>query len=114
MDLLLAAKDVGRRGRAIGIDMTESMRERALASARIAGIGNVEVRLGDAMSLPLDDTSVDVVISNGVLNLVPDKHIGYSEVFRVLKTGGRFLYADIVVGAELSESIRRNVDLWTG
>ena len=65
------------------------------------------------MSLPLDDASVDVVISNGVLNLVPDKSVAYGEVLRVLKPGGRFLYADIVVASELSESIRRNVDLWT-
>jgi arsenite methyltransferase len=114
MDLLLAATDVGLGGRAIGVDMTESMREKALASARIAGLTNVEVLPGDAMSLPLDNETVDVVISNGVLNLVPDKHVAYSEVFRVLKPGGRFLYADIVVGNELSESIRRNVDLWTG
>jgi ubiquinone/menaquinone biosynthesis C-methylase UbiE len=114
MDLLLAATDVGKQGRAIGIDMTESMREKALSSARIAGLENVEVRLGDAMSLPLADETFDVVISNGVLNLVPDKLVAYSEVLRILKPGGRFLYADIAVGSELSESIRRNVDLWTG
>jgi arsenite methyltransferase len=114
MDLLLAAKSLGKRGRAIGIDMTESMKEKALAAARIAGLENVEVRLGDAMSLPLDSESVDVVISNGVLNLVPDKSVAYGEVFRVLKPGGRFLYGDIVVACELSESIRRNIDLWTG
>ncbi len=114
MDLLLAAKDVGPRGRAIGVDMTESMRQTAMSAARAAGLENVEVRLGDAMSLPLDNRTVDVVISNGVLNLVPDKLAAYGEVFRVLKPGGRFLYADIVVGSELSESTRRNVDLWTG
>jgi arsenite methyltransferase len=114
MDLLLAAKAVGPRGRAIGIDMTDSMREIAIAAARIAGFENVEVRQGDAMSLPLDDESVEVVISNGVLNLVPDKSVAYAEVFRILKPGGRFLYADITVGTELSESTRRNVDLWTG
>ena len=66
------------------------------------------------MSLPLDEASADVVISNGVLNLTPDKSVAYGEAFRVLKPGGRFLYADIVVGSELSESIRRDVDLWTG
>ena len=66
------------------------------------------------MSLPLDDASADVVISNGVLNLTPDKTIAYGEVFRVLKPGGRFLYADIIVGSELAESVRRDVDLWTG
>jgi SAM-dependent methyltransferase len=114
MDLLLAAKAVGPRGRAIGVDMTEARAEKARASARAAGLENVEVRIGDAMSLPLDDASVDVVISNGVLNLTPDKSIAYGEVFRVLKPGGRFLYADIVVGHELSESVRRDIDLWTG
>ena len=114
MDLLLAARSVGPRGRAIGVDMTEAMAEKARASARGAGLENVEVRIGDAMSLPLDDASVDVVISNGVLNLTPDKSVAYGEVFRVLKPGGRFLYADIIVGHELSESVRRDIDLWTG
>ena len=114
MDLLLAAKSTGPRGRAIGVDMTSAMADRAMRSARAAGLQNVEVRLGDAMSLPLDDESVDVAISNGVLNLVPDKSVAYGEVLRVLKPGGSFLYADIVVASELSESIRRNVDLWTG
>ena len=114
MDLLLAAKAVGPRGRAIGVDMTEAMAEKARASARGAGLENVEVRIGDAMSLPLDDASVDVVISNGVLNLTPDKAVAYGEVFRVLKPGGRFLYADIIVGHELSESVRGDIDLWTG
>jgi arsenite methyltransferase len=114
MDLLLAAADVGATGRALGVDMTESMRKKTLESARISGLANVEVLPGDAMSLPLDNQTIDVVISNGVLNLVPDKQAAYSEVFRVLKPGGRFLYGDIVVGSELSESIRKNVDLWTG
>ena len=114
MDLLLAAKSAGPRGRAIGIDMTEAMIEKAHASARAAGLDNVEVRLGDAMSLPLEDSSADVVISNGVLNLTSDKSVAFGEVFRVLKPGGRFLYADIVVASELSESTRNDVDLWTG
>ena len=114
MDLLLAAKSAGPRGRAIGIDMTEAMAEKARASARAAGLDNVEVRLGDAMSLPLEDSSADVVISNGVLNLTSDKSVAFGEVFRVLKPGGRFLYADIVVASELSESTRNDVDLWTG
>jgi SAM-dependent methyltransferase len=114
MDLLLAAKSVGRRGRAIGVDMTEAMAEKARASARAAGLENVDVRLGDAMSLPLDDASVDVVISNGVLNLTSDKSVAYGEVFRVLRPGAKFLYADIIVANELSESIRKDIDLWTG
>ncbi|MEK6608136.1 MAG: methyltransferase domain-containing protein [Myxococcota bacterium] len=114
MDLLLAARSVGPSGRAIGVDMTEAMAERARASAKAAGLGNVEVRLGDAATLPLEDGCVDVVISNGVLNLTPDKSVAYGEVFRVLRPGGRFLYADIVVASELSESVRRDVELWTG
>jgi SAM-dependent methyltransferase len=114
MDLLLAARAIGQRGHAIGVDMTESMAERARAGARAIGLANVEVRLGDALSLPIDSQSVDVVISNGVLNLTPDKDVAFSEVFRVLKPGGQFLYADIVIASELSESIRRNIDLWTG
>lgn len=114
MDLLLAARTVGPRGRAIGVDMTEAMASRARAGARNAGLDNVEVRIGDAMSLPLDDASVDVVISNGVLNLTPDKSVAYREVYRVLRPGGRFLYADIALGAELSEATRRDIDLWTG
>ena len=114
MDLLLAAKSVGPRGRAIGVDMTEAMAEKAREAARAARLENVEVRLGDAMALPLDDASVDVVISNGVLNLTPDKSVTFGEVFRVLRPGGRFLYGDIVVASERSEGIRRDIDLWTG
>lgn len=114
MDLLLAAREVGPAGRAIGVDLTEAMVGRARAAAAAAGLAHVEVRLGDAMALPLDDASVDVVITNGVLNLTPDKRKAYGEVLRVLRPGGRFLYGDIVVAAELSESIRRDIDLWTG
>jgi SAM-dependent methyltransferase len=114
MDLLLAARHVGPRGAAIGVDMTPAMAERARTSAAKAGLHNVEVRLGDALKLPVDDESVDVVISNGVLNLVPDKEAAFSEVARVLKPGGRLQLADIVVENELSERIRSDVDLWTG
>lgn len=114
MDLLLAAQAVGPRGRAIGVDMTEAMAERARVGARATGLDNVEVRIGDALALPVESETVDFVISNGVLNLTPDKRQAFGEVFRILKPGGQFLYGDIIVTNELSESIRRNIDLWTG
>jgi ubiquinone/menaquinone biosynthesis C-methylase UbiE len=114
MDLMLAAEAVGPNGRAIGVDTTEAMAARARAGARALGLANVEVRLGDAMSLPVESESVDLVISNGVLNLAPDKDQAFREVFRILKPGGQFLYGDIIVAAELSESIRSDIDLWTG
>lgn len=113
MDLLLAAQAVGPTGRAIGIDMTEAMANRARNGSHALGLTQVEVRIGDALDLPVDSASVDVVISNGVLNLTPDKQQAFAEVYRVLKPGGQFMYADIVVSNELSESIRRNIDLWT-
>lgn len=113
-DLLLAARHVGPSGRAIGVDMTTEMRERARAGARECGLGHVEVLEGDATNLPLDDASVDVVISNGVLNLVPEKERAFAEIARVLRPGGRLQIADIVTGVELSDAIRRDIDLWTG
>jgi SAM-dependent methyltransferase len=114
LDLLLAARAVGASGRAIGVDMTEAMAERARAGAMTLGFDHVEVRLGDALNLPIESASIDAVLSNGVLNLTPDKGAAYREVFRILKPGGEFLYADIVLGAELDEKLRRDVDLWTG
>lgn len=113
-DLLLAARQVGPSGRAIGIDMTAPMRARALAGARAAGLANVEVVEGDATRLPFDEASIDVVISNGVLNLVPEKERAFAEIARVLRPGGRLQIADIITGFELSEDIRRDIDLWTG
>ena len=114
MDLMLAARRVGPSGRAIGVDMTPAMIEKARASARAAGIDNLEIRQGDAQALPIDDASIDVVISNGVLNLTTDKVQAFSEIWRILKPGGRLQLGDIVVENELSEGIRRDVDLWTG
>jgi len=114
MDLLLAARRVGPTGRAIGVDMTPAMIERARGAARAAGLDQVEIRQGDAQALPLDDASIDVVISNGVLNLTTDKLEAFGEIWRVLKPGGRLQLGDIVVESELSEGIRRDVDLWTG
>ena len=113
-DLLLAARHVGPTGRAIGVDMTDAMVARAAAGAKAVGLSNVDVRLGDATALPVDDDSVDVLISNGVFNLVPDKDRALSEIFRVVRPGGRLQLADIVLGAELDEAAKRDVTLWTG
>jgi arsenite methyltransferase len=110
-DLLLAARRLGPGGRAIGVDMTEAMRTEGAAEC---GLTNVDVRNGDATRLPVDDHSVDVVISNGVLNLVPDKGKAVGEIARVLKRGGRAQIADIVIGEVLPESALRDIDLWTG
>jgi arsenite methyltransferase len=114
MDLLLAARRVGPSGHAIGIDMTEAMRDRARSCAVAAGLANVEVHRSDATALPLSDASIDVTISNGVLNLVPEKEKAFAEIRRVLRPGGRLQLADIVLDAELGEDVRRNIDLWTG
>jgi len=111
-DLLLAARRVGPTGRAIGVDMTDAMIERARASAAAAGLSNVDIRRGDAEHLPVDDASIDVVISNGVLNLTTDKGRAFAEIVRVLAPDGRLQLADIAVGSELSEGIRRDPDLW--
>jgi len=113
-DLLLAAFHVGTQGRAIGVDMTEAMRDRARRGAAACGLTHVEVREGEATSLPIGPESVDVVISNGVLNLVPEKRAAIAEIRRVLKPGGRAQIADIVLGVDLPESARKDIDLWTG
>lgn len=114
MDTLLAARKVGASGKAIGVDMTRAMIERAREGARMAGLANVEIREGDAEALPVEDRSIDVVISNGVLNLTPDKLKAFGEIARVLRPGGRLQLADIIIGTELSEQARRDIDLWTG
>ena len=113
-DLLLAAFHVGPRGRAIGVDMTEAMRDRAQRGATACGLAHVDVRGGEATALPIDAESVDTVISNGVLNLVPEKRAAVAEIRRVLKPGGRVQIADIVLGVELPEDARQDIDLWTG
>jgi SAM-dependent methyltransferase len=113
-DLLLAGLDVGPQGRAIGVDMTEAMRDRARQGAAACGLRQVDVCEGDATALPVDTESVDVAISNGVLNLVADKRSAIEEIRRVLKPGGHVQIADIVLGVELPEYARRDIDLWTG
>lgn len=113
-DLLLAARRVGAHGRAIGVDMTEAMRARAVEGARTCGFTNVEIVDGDATRLGVADGSVDVVISNGVLNLVPDKRRAVAEMARALKPGGRVQIADIIIGEVLPDDALRDIDLWTG
>jgi SAM-dependent methyltransferase len=113
-DLLVAAQMVGAEGKAIGIDMTASMLERVRRSADEMRLENVELHEGLIESLPLDDESVDVVISNGVLDLVPDKEAVFSEIDRVLRPGGRLQIADVIIHKEVSEDARKRIDLWTG
>jgi arsenite methyltransferase len=113
-DLLIAAQKTGPAGRAIGVDMTSAMLERAAAGAREMGLENVELHESLIESLPVDDTSVDVVISNGVIDLVPDKEAVFAEIDRVLRPGGRLQLADVVIHTEVSEDARERIDLWTG
>lgn len=113
MDLLLAARRVGPDGKAVGIDMTVRMLVHARSAAAAVGLDQIEIVEGDAASLPLPDASADVVISNGVLNLVPEKEKAFAEIVRILRPGGRLHLADIVLDRVLSENIRGNVDLWT-
>ena len=111
-DVLVAARRVGRKGRVIGVDMTLAMRERCLATARAMGLANVEVMEGEAESIPLPDHCVDVVTSNGVINLVPDKEAAAREIHRVLSPGGRIQIADIVVRKLPTEACRSEPELW--
>jgi arsenite methyltransferase len=113
-DLLIAAQMTGTEGRVVGVDMTAGMLQRARASAGEMGLGNVELRESLIETLPLDDASVDVVISNGVIDLVPDKDAVFDEIDRVLRPGGRLQLADVVIHHEVSEDSRARIDLWTG
>ena len=113
-DAILAAQQVGPTGAVIGIDMTPAMLAKARANAEALGLTHVKFREGYIEALPVEDASVDVVISNGVINLSPDKETVFGEVFRVLKPGGRVQIADIIVGREVPESARNDISLWTG
>jgi arsenite methyltransferase len=113
-DLLIAAQMAGPDGHVIGVDMTPTMLQRARASADEMGLANVELHESLIESLPLADASVDVVISNGVIDLVPDKDAVLEEIDRVLRPGGRVQFADVIVHTEVSEDARKRIDLWTG
>jgi SAM-dependent methyltransferase len=113
-DSLVAAQMVGSAGRVTGIDMTPEMLAKALASAAELGAANVAFVEGEIESLPFPDASFDVVISNGVIDLVPDKDVVFGEINRVLAPGGRIQIADVTIQQPVSEEGRRNIDLWTG
>ncbi len=113
-DVFIARSAVGDAGWVIGIDMTPEMIGKARANAERLGFKNVEFRLGDIEALPVDDAAADVVVSNCVLNLVPDKRRAFAEIFRVLKPGGRFCVSDIVIQGELPAKLRGVAELYVG
>jgi SAM-dependent methyltransferase len=114
IDVLLSARRVGPTGKAYGLDMTDAMLGLARENQRKAGVANVEFLKGDIESIPLPDASVDVIISNCVINLAADKGKVLREAYRVLKPGGRFAVSDVVVKGDVPADIRRSVELWIG
>ena len=113
-DCFLAADRVGKDGRVIGVDMTAEMIEKARENASKGNYGNVEFRLGEIENLPAADNSVDVVISNCVVNLVPDKRRAFMEAFRVLRPGGRLMISDIVLLKELPDGVKNSIEAYIG
>ena len=113
-DSLVASQMVGADGSVTGIDMTPGMLDRARRAAGEMGAGNVTFVEGEAEQLPFDDASFDVVISNGVIDLVPDKDAVFAELYRVLVPGGRLQLSDVTIQRPVSEEGKRNIDLWTG
>ncbi|MER3404393.1 MAG: methyltransferase type 11 [Chloroflexota bacterium] len=114
LDAILAGQQVGPAGRVIGVDMTPAMVKKARANAALLGLQQVEFHQGLAEALPLPDCCADVVISNGVINLCPDKEAVYREIYRVLKSGGRIQIADIIVQEAVPDDAREDISLWTG
>lgn len=114
MDAFLAARQVGPEGRVIGVDMTDAMLEKARENARKTGASNVEFRKGEIESLPVEDESVDAIISNCVINLSPEKHRVFREAFRVLRPGGRMMISDLVLERPLPPEIISSVDAYLG
>jgi ubiquinone/menaquinone biosynthesis C-methylase UbiE len=114
IDAFLAAAKVGPKGKVIGVDMTESMIEEARKNARRSNIQNVEFRLGEIENLPVEDESIDLIISNCVINLSPNKDKVFSEAYRVLHRGGRMQISDVVTRGTTPEEMRRSAELWAG
>ncbi|MCE2895729.1 MAG: arsenite methyltransferase [Flammeovirgaceae bacterium] len=113
-DAFVARSIVGETGKVIGIDFTEKMIEKARANAKALNFTNVEFRQGDIENMPLAGNSADVVVSNCVLNLVPDKKLAFAETFRVLKKGGHFSVSDIVLVGDLPEGLQKNAEMYAG
>jgi len=114
IDVLLSARRVGATGKAYGLDMTDAMLALARENQRRAGVTNVEFLKGEIERIPLPDASVDVIISNCVINLSADKRLVMHEAFRVLKPGGRFAVSDVVVRGDIPDAVRRSMELWIG
>jgi len=113
-DSLVAGLMVGPEGSVTGIDMTPEMSEKARRGAAELGLGNVKFVEGEVEELPFDDASFDVVISNGVIDLIPDKDAVFASIYRVLRPGGRIQFADVTIQQPVSEEGKRKIDLWTG
>jgi arsenite methyltransferase len=114
IDCFIAAKYVGQTGKVIGVDMTEVMIQKANENKAKVNASNVDFRLGDIENLPVQNDTIDRVISNCVINLVPDKQAAFKEIHRVLKSGGKFTVSDIVVDGEITDEERRDASLWAG
>jgi ubiquinone/menaquinone biosynthesis C-methylase UbiE len=114
LDTLIAAQQVGAAGRVIAVDMTDAMLEQASAAVSQMGLTNIDLRKGMAEDLPVAAQSVDVAISNGVINLCPDKVAVMTDIYRVLRPGGRVQIADIIVHKEVPQDAKDNIDLWSG